>query len=318
MTLRTLAMIASAIVVVLGLAFALPQLGDGSLLGDTYLTDLEDQLDSVHEIEIREAGETLKFSLKDNAWVIASAANAPADSARVRQALLSLTRLRVEEEKTNDPKIYPDLGLTPASQRIRAMNAAGKVLADLWIGEPVDQSKNWVYARKEAASNAVTLRGWTPLEANAAKWTTLAMPSINMTRLTSIEIVEADGGRLLFARNSAGKLTNPGAHAEAGNEIARNFSRLNFTKLRAAREIDWTAARLLILKTSDGLEATAQVTRNDPVFWMRLNAVARTKTQGIVDEAARINNLRAFAFGVDQYVGDALLKGREGLALRGR
>lgn len=327
---RALLTLAGATVAVLAIALVAPHLGGlASLIGQPYLDDLDNRLDDARVLELVQGGETLRIEQQPATggaapgWVIASAANAPANAGQVRGALLGLARLKVEETKTGDPARMAELGLDGTATRVRILDGAGAVLADARFGKAAPGGADWVFARKAGAGEAVTVRGWPGLDGSALRWTTLTLPSIAPDRIASIDMLEPDGQRLRFApATPAGpmRLTGlkPGevANEQAADDLARNFSRLAFRHLRTARAIDWTASRLLILHTGDGLEVTVQVTRSDGAVWIRLNAVARPQRQGlppspaVIKEARAINDLRRQAFGVSTYVGEGFLKPR--------
>ena len=198
----------------------------------------------VHQIDLSHAGQKLILTRQDDGkWVIPSAADAPADAARIEAALQRLSKLEGEplDAKTPPPPRDPVV--------VRLAGKDGKPLAEtaFWSRE----GRALPDGPRLAIDKAPALPLW------PSAWSTQQPPRISPADVLKVERLTPDGPVAL-----------PDA---AAADIAAMLGRLSAGDFVAAGSVNWVGARMVRVTLVDGTAIDlAQVPDGEGRFHLRL------------------------------------------------
>lgn len=303
MTQRQLAILASASVLVLGLAAWVThhnQQGTRTR-GARVLAGLEAALNTVTAVRLTGAsGEHTTLERGTKRWMVRERGY-PADSGKLRKLLIDLGSLRVEAHKTRLAQNYPILGVESltdpkaSGSRIDVISP-GKTWS-LIVGHSADG--NDCYVRVVGHKQSLLASPLVRIDARAAQWLDPIVLDIARKRISAIEERPARGARFEASRAEAGqsdfivhgiprgrKLQSPGA----ADDMASALSNLTLSDVRqAAAAPKGAPLSHAVFKTFDGLEidiAGYQAGKHGKHY---IDVVARGGGKQAGPEAARIN-----------------------------
>ncbi len=173
--------------------------------------DLLDRINDIDRIDIRTAdGHTLILK-KADAWVIGNRDDFPALSGRIRALVVNLARLKVLEQKTSNPELYPRLQVEGSEDKpgkstlLRLKAGNGETLVDLVIGKRREGNTPALYVRRGGEATSLLVAGVLEAEATPVAWLDKEILSIPADRIHSLSISHADGETLLLDRAAADK-----------------------------------------------------------------------------------------------------------------
>lgn len=178
--------------------------------------ELANKINDVTRVEVMSGGGNAVILQKteDGKWVLQSADNYPAQFDKIKDTVVSLSELRILATKTDNPKLYSELGVegsenTDSSSLLLTLNdKAGTTLASLIIGKsrkgsPGNSRPN-LYVRKVDAKNALLVEGYLQIKSNNNNWFERNVIHIPASRIQHVNIVKNTGGQLTLNKNAEG------------------------------------------------------------------------------------------------------------------
>ncbi len=214
--------------------------------------------DAVRRIELSRGDEKLVLVRRGDAWVVASAADAPGDARKIAAALHRLQSLRGKP-----------IGGTPVQARmpleIRLQTGDGEKAAAFWPGE----GRLLPDGERLALAQTPALPLW------PSAWSDLAPPRIDPAGVASVARLTAEGVQPLGA--------------DAAVVVAKILNDLSATGFVAGSGVDWGGAKLLRVTFVDGSALDLQqVPDGDGRYYLRLAS----------EDRADVRAVRRFAFRV--------------------
>lgn len=202
--------------------------------------------DAVARVELaRGDARVLLARGSDGGWIIPSAADAPADAARVSAALDRLADLRGRPVAADEG---PDMR---EPLRLRLSDAAGRPLAeaDFWASQ----------ARARPAGTRLAIERPPALPLWPSAWSSLKAPRVPADRIAAVEELTPEGPRLLPPEDTV--------------EVARILADLTAKDFVAGASVSWGGARMLRVKLTDGAVIDLQqVSDGDGRYHLRLTS----------------------------------------------
>jgi hypothetical protein len=283
MTSRKLSILAlvAVIAVVAGLWLSGRQTSPPSIESAALFPDLKKELDAVTAVRFVKAGGTPALEVKrgEGGWTVADRHNYPADEAKLRKLIASLTEAKVLEEKTSNPESYKALGVEDISDA-----AAGGV--QLELDGPKQPIKLIVGKQAQGAQSQYVRRAGEPkswlvnksidTSSSADQWLRKEIIDVSADRVQSAEVTVGSGKPYSAAKKTRADADFaveglPKGKALSAPSAADNFATalagLTLSDVKPLSEVtDQPSARATI-KTFDGLvtEATGW-TKDDKHF----------------------------------------------------
>ncbi len=170
------------------------------------LPELAAKIDAVAAITIHDGGRTLVVrQAGDGRWVAPAKANYPADAARVRKLVLGLATLKVIEEKTSNPELYPRLGVEDVtvkdakSRLVELQGGDGKTVAALLVGKRVATDR--AYVRVAGAAQSYLVAGAPEIDANLMAWLDDTLLTVEKERVKRLVVRPANGAAVAIFRD---------------------------------------------------------------------------------------------------------------------
>ncbi|HEY5761541.1 MAG TPA: DUF4340 domain-containing protein [Steroidobacter sp.] len=283
MTSRKLSILAlvAVIAVVAGLWLSGRHTSPPSIESAALFPDLKKELDAVTAVRFVKAGGTPALEVKrgEGGWTVTDRHNYPADEAKLRKLIASLTEAKVLEEKTSNPESYKALGVEDISDA-----AAGGV--QLELDGPKQPIKLIVGKQAQGAQSQYVRRAGEPkswlvnksidTSSSADQWLRKEVIDVSADRVQSAEVTVGSGKPYSAAKKTRADADFaveglPKGKALSAPSAADNFATalagLTLSDVKPLSEVtDQPSARATI-KTFDGLvtEATGW-TKDDKHF----------------------------------------------------
>lgn len=289
--------------------------------GKTLLPDLVQKSASVAGIAITTGKDTATLNRVGEAFVDAS--GYPAKIEPVRKLVSSLATLTIDEDKTDKPERYVDLGLADpaadkgAATRVALLDKEGKPLAVVYAGTKdlsVGGSRGGQYVRLDGAPQTYLVRGSLDLPGGRADWFDARVADIKPADLAKVTLTDRTGASVDFVRNGDkllpaalpdGKAPDEGK----ANRVTAFLQGFDFTDVRKETPASISGTTVLRYETTGGLAVTATaVPAADDAGkgWIRVKAEAidpkaADAAKAINDKAAgyefKVNTIHTEMFG---------------------
>lgn len=269
MTSRKLSILAlvAVIAVVAGLWLGGRQTSPPSIESASLYPELKKELGEITAVRIVKAGGTTALEAKrgDNGWLITDRHNYPADDAKLRKLLTSLTEAKVLEEKTSNPESYKTLGVEDISDA-----AAGGVQVELeGPKQPVKlivgkqaQGAQSQYVRRAGEPKSWLINKSIDTSSSADQWLSKNVIDVAADRVQSAEVTAGTGKPYSAAKKTRadadfavdglpkGKtLSSP----SAADNFATALAGLTLSDVKPASEVADAPSARATIKTFDGL-----------------------------------------------------------------
>jgi hypothetical protein len=263
--------------------------------------ELAAQADAIRLVRLTAPGAITHLERKDGRWQVREKHGYPADTAKLGAVLADFAALRLLEPRTDDPKRYGALDLTPPGEadgralRIEVYGAGEAPLAALYLGK-----------RREVRGGGVR-QAYVRLPDEARTW--LAQTALDPPREPSLwlarqvlDIPQAQVRRIRVALYGQQPYTLVRADAQApfaldplpagrtldaqrANAAAFGLQDLTLQNVFLPAEVDadWAQADVVAFTTADGLEVEMRIVRVHGVP----NARIAVRAVADADEAAR-------------------------------
>lgn len=160
-------------------------------------------INKVSKITVKRGNETLTVINEGDKWKIREADGYPALFSKVKQTAVAISDMKVISKKTENPALYSKLGVgDPASENAESSlltlsDAAGKPLVSLIVGKDRMSSaasdSHGLYVRLPDRKQALLVESNLQASVRVADWIDRDLVNISPDRISSINIVHADG-----------------------------------------------------------------------------------------------------------------------------
>lgn len=257
--------------------------------GRILLPDLAKTSASVDRVAITIGKDTTTLTRDGNRFIDTS--GYPAQIDEVRKLVASLTLLTIDEDKTDKPDRYEDLGLAdPAAEKgaatkVALLDKAGKPLAAIYAGTKdytVGGSRGGQYVRLDGNPQSYLVRGSLDMPAARADWFDARLTDIKPAALSKVTLTDASGASVDFTRNGDkllpaalpdGKAPDEGK----ANRVTAFLQAFDFSDVRKETPATIGNTTRLRYETIDGLAVTTTaVPAADDAGkgWIRIKAEA--------------------------------------------
>ncbi len=238
--------------------------------GQAAFPELAATLANAARIEISHQGNAVTLTRHDDTWQVAQRAGYPAIPARVHALLAGLAGLRLAEPRPADPAFYDKLGVedparpAAASSLVRVLDAAGKPLAALILGQKRPQSQpdlpDQFYVRRPGETQSWLAEGRLDTDADPQSWIDHELFNIAHDRIATVTVTRGDQ-HLAFARKGeAMTLSEPAEHPplEQGalEQVGRGLEFVSFSDVRPRAQMPGEALATTVVTTTDGITLT--------------------------------------------------------------
>lgn len=288
--------------------------------GKTLLPDLVQKSASVASIAITTGKDTATLSRQGEGFVDAS--GYPAKIEPVRKLVASLATLTIDEDKTDKPDRYVDLGLadpaadTGAATKVALLDKEGKPLAVVYAGTKdlsVGGSRGGQYVRLDGAPQTYLVRGALDLPSSRSDWFDARITDIKSADLAKITLTDTTGATTDFVKTGDKLLPTlgDGKTADEGkaNRVTAFLQGFDFSDVRKETPASISGTTVLRYETVNGLAVTATAVpaaTDADKGWIRVKAEAidpkaADAAKAINDKAAgyefKVNTIHTEMFG---------------------
>ena len=286
MTSRKLSILAviAVIVAIAGLWLASRHTSPPSIESAALYPDLKQELGSITAVRIVKAGGTPALELKrgESGWTVAERNNYPADEAKLRKLITSVTEAKVLEEKTSNPESYAALGVEDITN-----TAAGGV--QLELDGPKQPVKLIVGKQAQGAQSQYVRRAGEPkswlvnksidTSSSADQWLRKEVIDVSADRVQSAQVTigkskpysavkktRADADFTVEGLPKGKELSSP----SAADNFATALAGLTLSDVKPASELTDPPSARATIKTFDGLVTEASGWKKDDKHYVAL------------------------------------------------
>jgi hypothetical protein len=254
--------------------------------------NLAAKINTIDEIDLKShTDSTVIKRMADGSWVIASKDNYPAKFDMVKKTIVGLTDMKTVDAKTNDPKLFGELGLADVTAddskaKLIDLKSGGKTVAGALFGErkyvPGVNSAR-AYVRKPDGGRAWLVDNAPSIETAPKSWWVEDTVAVPRERVKEAILSGPDRGTLTVYRDKKDdknfKVRDMPAGAKlqydgAPDSIAEALAYMSFDDVKPVADIDFSKADSAVFRTFDGLEVTANIAMADKATWVKFEAKA--------------------------------------------
>lgn len=315
-SLRILAIVSLALVLIL---FAL-QLGnnDSSTSGELLFPQLKSEINDIDSLTVTRSGDdgATVIAKRDDAWVIASREDYPADIGTLRELLLALADAQIVERKTSNPDYYDQLGLRdPEAEGSKGtriqLHGAGREY-DFIVGNVAQAGFRYVRVGDDPQSWLIDKNPDIP--DSAGEWLRRDIVDIKAAEIRSAIIRHPDGEEIHINKESTEgtdfEVTNiPDgrelSYATVTNSITGVLASLTLDDVRKATDNPADAVTTTF-ETFEGARIVVQTEKSDEESWITLEAEA---IEDDIESIAALNaRVAGWQFRIPQYKANQLTR----------
>lgn len=269
---RTIKWLAIAVIALLALTFIVERANRSDTVtgGERLLPGLKDQLNDVVKLVVTGSGGTVTVLRDGDRWTVLERNGFPANTGKLREALLALADARKLEQKTSNPERLAQLGLDdPPDGSGRRIDIYGDGFSyALVIGNEAQSTNRYV---RLADDNQAWLIDKNPdLADTAAGWLVPELLDIDASRIRSVTVTHDDGesihldkaeptdSNFVVSEIPAGRELT---YATVANGIAGVLKGLELEDVRQAG--DGEPVSTTVFTTFDGLVVTVRRYKED-------------------------------------------------------
>jgi hypothetical protein len=171
--------------------------------GTALFPGLADELNAVTNLSIQKGGPTPAVTLHQQGghWMVTERADYPADVAKLRKLLLSLSEAKIREQKTSDPAKFPLIGVedpalpnaSGAQIEVTAPDGKHAVI----VGKPTLEGS---FVRRRGENASFVVEPSISFETEARYWIDGKLLDLPAAKIQSIEVKPANGPGYLLRR----------------------------------------------------------------------------------------------------------------------
>jgi hypothetical protein len=252
----------------------------GTLLFPT----LAAQVNSVSEVSVMKGGATpvLNVRKKGDNWTVAERADYPADVAKLRRLLLSLTDAKIIEEKTSNPASYPVIGvedpLKPDASGAEISLTAADGKHAVIVGKSAPEG---TFVRRAGEEKSYSVSPSVSVDAEPRFWIDTKLLDLNSNDIQKVDVKLADGAAYVIHRPAPVASAPPAASAPLAAVAAPMPSTFTLDGVPAGRKaVD--AGSLAPSPTTFSSLTIDDVAPSDSVDFAKASVVSVTLNNGNV------------------------------------
>ena len=250
------------------------------------LPGLAESLNDVERVTVVKAGGETVATLErgEPGWTVAERQGYPADTPKLRQALIALGEARIVERKTATAALYDRIGV----EDVAANEAAGLALTitgggswpTLILGDAEGGSQRYVRRADEAQSYLIDRNP--DLPRNTPQWLDPEIVDVRGDRVQQVTITHPDGEVVRVYKDARGQTNFSVADLPEGRELqypgvanvtGNALRELNLEDVeRAAERPDLPPLTTVEFRTFDGLVVTIEGFERDDAGWILVSA----------------------------------------------
>lgn len=296
------------VVIVIATLFSQSRAPQTTIEKETLFPELAGKINDVMRIEIKssEKRDVILQKMEDGLWVLESADNYPAQFDKIKDVVVSLSQLKILATKTDNPKLYPDLGVegpeteNTSSLLLTLSDQSGATLATLIVGKPRKSSTGStrpnLYVRKANVKNALLVEGYLQLKPDNNGWYERNVIHIPTSRIQSVNIVKSTGDHLTMNKRSEGdtgfkviegKTTSPSVLL---TKLGTFFEDMHVEGVHAANNFEFPDdTTITTFKTFNGLVITVKNILSDGKAFAHFSFTTATTSKNAVNEISENN-----------------------------
>ena len=269
---------------------------------ETLFPELANRINDVTRIEINssEDPDVILQKMDGGQWVVQSADNYPAQFDKVKDVVISLSQLKILATKTDNLKLYPELGVEgPEGENTRSLlltlsDQSGTTLASLIVGKPrknnTGNNRPNLYVREADVKNALMVEGYLQLKSKNNAWYERNVINIPASRIQDVNIVKSNGAHLLIRKHAEGDTdykvieghtTSPSVLL---NKLGTFFEDMNVEGVHAADNFEFpNDATITTFTTFNGLIITVKNIFSDGKGFAHFSFTATTTSDNNID-----------------------------------
>jgi len=259
---------------------------DSSGVDNLLVPAVSERINDVDRVEIVSAGNVVVATMvRSNAgWQLQQMGGYHASWKNLQTLLAGLAQAKVIAIKTDKAEYYSRLGVENIDQ-----NTAASILLKISIGDEETgilvghqaQARQGQYVRLQGKASSFEIDRKLDVSTELLNWVDSSIIDINQSEVAEVEIIHADGERLLVTRISADQLDFDLVGLPSGREIQSSWSvnslgsvlsMLDMESVRPASDIDWDKAVKIRLLMFSGVEVLADLLVDEDVHLLRLHA----------------------------------------------
>ena len=261
--------------------------------GQLLFPDLMSVVNDVNEMVIETKEQTITLLRKEQVWGVKENANYRADVEKVRQVLVGLGDLRIQEPKTKNPELYERLGLQDSNQEgsisktITVKTANNPEAAKLVVGNQKPAKGNPrmsdIYVRKPGDPQTWLVMGNLPLETVPGEWLDKEVTALTTKRVRQVTVTHPKGGTLHLSKANPEDLDFQLDSVPAGFKVSSQFNvnnvvgtlvQLSLEDVRPQAEVDFSVnpGVSAVLETFDGLRLHIHTTKQQEKVFGKISA----------------------------------------------
>jgi hypothetical protein len=193
------------------------------------LPGFRDQVNDVDSITLTGAGDKVLTTLErgKDGWTIADKSGYPADLAKLREFLLKLADATVLEQKTSNPKLYAELGVSDVKDKdakgVLVTLGGIKTPVKLIVGNYNGGGGGGTFVRRDGAAQSLLVKGNISVDKTAAAWERKEIADIAEARIKQATLTDPDGKVLKVYKDQAGDANFKVADVPKGRELSSAF-----------------------------------------------------------------------------------------------
>lgn len=262
-----------------------------STRGGQVFSGLADRLNEATELFVTDGKGSLTLRREGDAWGLVESGNYPAKFEKLKETIVGLSRLEIEEPKTRKKEQYAALGVQdPApegttSKRVVLKNAKGETLAAAVVSEPKYRgSSQTLYVRREGDDQVYLCEGRLTLNVAPQDWLERELLRLEGDRVQEVRIVHKDGEEVNVGRSTENhtqfEIKNlppeqEPSYAGVANNLGTALSSLELVDAKPESEVDFSAEPLAkaYFRCHDGLSIEIESARVAEKTWIKLHAL---------------------------------------------
>ncbi len=287
------------VVIVIAALFTQSRAPQTTIEKEFLFPELANKINDVTRIEIKssEDPDVILKKMENGQWALQSADNYPAQFDKIKDVVVSLSQLKILATKTDNPELYPDLGVegpegnNTSSLLLTLSDQSDTILASLIVGKPrknnSDSNRPNLYVRKIDAKNALLVEGYLKLKSNNNDWLERNVIHIPVSRIQSVNIHKSNGGHLLISKHAEGDTEfkviegNTVAPSVLLNKLGTFFEDMHIEGVHAANNFEFPDdATITTFTTFNGLIITVKNVLSDGKAFAHFSFTTATTSTG--------------------------------------
>ena len=297
------------VVIVIAALFTQSRAPQTTIKKETLFPELAEKINDVTHIEIKSSEDlgVVLQKMEGGQWALQSADNYPAQFDKIKDVVVSLSQLKILATKTDNPKLYPELGVEgPDSKNTSSLlltlsDQSGATLVSLIVGKPrkgsAESIRPGLYVRKASAKNALLVEGYLQLKSNNNDWYERNVIHIPASRIQTVKIVKNTGEHLLINKYAEGDTEfkvlegNTTSPSVLLNKLGTFFEDMHVEGVHAADNFVFPDdATITTFNTFNGLVITVKNILSDGKAFAHFSFTMSATSESSVDETAGGNS----------------------------